>query len=341
MAEVDRAIVSRVLSNDSTLRIRDETRQRVMEVVARVGFRPNPLARSLRTKKTGVVALLVPEIEDPAWGAIIAGAEAEAKERGLLVMVARTSEPGGADAHVEQIGPGRVDGIVLAGADISEDTQRWLDAAGISVLRLNRRGPASRRRYLALDNAAAVAIAVRHLVALGHRRIGFLAGPPLGDYATNRRREGFLEALEDAGIDAGRAALEEVDLTLEAGSAALGRMMRRRGRVTAIVVANVPAAFGALQAAAEQQLDVPSDLSFIAVEDQPFLGFASPRITAVRAPLEQLGRRAMELVATLGAEQSVREVIDGPLELIDRGSTAPPRGRAAPRGTARPPSKDA
>lgn len=326
MAGVDRAIVSRVLSEDPTLRIRDETRRRVLDVVARVGYRPNHLARSLSNRKAGVVALLVPELEDPTWAAIVAGAEAEAAERGMLIMVARTSEPGGADAHLERIGPGRVDGIVLAGSDISAATERWVATAGIALLRLNRRGRTAPRRYLVPDNAQVAGVAVDHLVALGHRRIAFLGGPAGDDFA-KRRLEGFRRALRKAGADAGAAPCEEVDLTPEAGAAGLLRLLAARERPTAVVVAQVPATFGALRAAAAAGIAVPGDLSVVAVSDQPLLGFALPRLTAVRPPLEQLGRRAVELLTTVPPDQAITEVLSAPMELIDRGSTAPARAR--------------
>lgn len=308
LAEVDRSVVSRVLSNDANLKIREETRRRVKEVVARVGYRPNPLARSLRTQKAGALALLLPDFADPLFGAIAMGAEAEAASRGLVLVVARPG-PDGVEGQVERIGAGRVDGFLVAAGDLPPAAQRRLDRAGVAWLRLLTRGASSSRRYLILDDGAAAAAGVRHLAELGHRRMA-LAG--VEGESGARGRDGFLRAVKQAGLEG-----EAVDDP--------AAVFEGRSRPTGVVAGTARAGAAMVRSASELGLEVPGDLSIVSLQDLPPAADLAPPLTAIRTPLEELGRRAVELLASLTADQSVREVLDVPAELVVRGSAARPR----------------
>ncbi|HWN35396.1 MAG TPA: substrate-binding domain-containing protein, partial [Pseudonocardia sp.] len=182
---------------------------------------------------------------------------------------------------------------------------------------------AGAQRYVILDDARASTLAVNHLVELGHRRIAHLAGPEGADTG-RRRHEGYQRAIRKAGLAVGPHSVVHADYTPAGGVAALRRLLSAPTPPTAVFVANVASAVGALHAAHAAGLSVPRDLSVVAVHDMPLASHLVPALTTVRMPLEELGRRALELLAKRGPEETIAEVVAEPVELIVRESTAPP-----------------
>jgi LacI family transcriptional regulator len=182
---------------------------------------------------------------------------------------------------------------------------------------------AGSHRYVILDDERGSELAVEHLVELGHRRIAHLAGPAGAD--TGRRRlAGYLAAMHSAGLEVGPHSVEHADYTPAGGAAALDRLLATSAPPTAVFVANVASAVGALHAVHARGLAVPADLSVVAIHDMPLASHLVPALTTVRMPLEALGRRALELLARHGPEDTITEVVTEPVELVVRGSTAPP-----------------
>ncbi len=216
-----------------------------------------------------------------------------------------------------------IDGLLLAGGggSIPQAAER-LGRMGTPWLLLNRHHPEA-TRYVVLDDERAATLAVRHLVDLGHHSIAHLAGPPTAD-TSNRREAGYRAALSGVGLDSQQAVVEVGDYSHEGGAAAMSRLLTRRQPPTAVFVANVAAAIGALSAAHRAGFDVPGQISIVAVHDLPLAAYLHPPLTTVRMPLEELGRRGIELISSLSADEPIAEVITDPIELIIRGSTAPP-----------------
>jgi LacI family transcriptional regulator len=163
-------------------------------------------------------------------------------------------------------------------------------------------------------------VGVRHLVELGHRRIAHIAGIEASDTA-GRRRAGYLSAMDAAGLDVPARYIEAGDYTYEGGQSAMRRLLRARPRPTAIVVATVAAAIGALAAARDAGVAVPGEVSVVAVHDLPLAAYLQPSLTTVRMPLQELGERAIELLLATGPDEDVAEVVDGDVELVVRGSS--------------------
>lgn len=322
IADVDKAIVSRVLNSDPTLRVRDDTRRRVLDAVEQLGYRRNAHARSLRVRRATAIGLVIPTYDNPVYTAVIHGAALGAQANGSFLLTASlaTLDIAG-ETPADLIGTGRIDGLLLAGQslDVPTDTQR----AGVPVLCVNRRVTGF-DRWVILDDEGAAAIAVDHLLGLGHRRIAHLAGPSTADTA-DRRRAGFARALRRAGVPDGPVV--EADYTSEGGAQAAARLLAMKGRPTAIVVANVASAVGALSALRRHGVAVPGEVSIVAIHDLTLARFLEPPLTVVEMPLIELGRRGAELLMTTSANASVNEVVTGPMLLIERGSTAPPPGR--------------
>lgn len=323
-AGVDRSIVSRLINNDPRVQVRPATRARVLEAARELGYRPNAAARSLRTARAGAFGLVIPDFANPVYAAIIKGAEAAAAARGTLLLTA--SSGGGRRAlrqHLDLLANGRVDGILLAGPEVSDATADALDEVNLPWLLVNRSGRRA-RRWIVLDDEAAAAMAVQHLVELGHERIAHIAGPATADTA-KRRRRGFSRAMRDAGLDVPEELVVEGGYTVEGGGDATLRLVALPSRPTAIVVANIASAIGTLHALAEADVVVPHDVSVVAIHDLPLAARLIPPLTTVAMPLEQLGARAIELLESTTPDAIIHEVVSGPMELVVRRSTAPRR----------------
>lgn len=319
-AGVDTSVVSRVINNDPILNIRPETRDRVLGALRELGYRPHAAARSLRTAHTGTVGLFLPDFANPVYAEIITGAEAAAASRGYVLVTGSSSAAGVTpQTYLDLLGQGRVDGLLLAGATLSADAQEALGSFGLPYLSLNRRIPGS-RRFVILDDERAARLAVEHLVNLGHVRIGHLAGPEGADTA-RRRRKGYLAAVTAAGLTQNPTWVVAADYTPQGGVLGMTALLERADRPTAVVVSNVASAIGALSAARACAMRIPEDVSVVTIHDSPLADFVAPPLTAVRMPLERLGRRAVDLLLTLGPDEPVEDIVSGPIELIVRSST--------------------
>lgn len=322
-ASVDRSVVSRVLSGDPRLNVRDETRARVLAAVAELGYQPNAMARSLRTQRAEAFGLVIPDYANPVYAAIIRGAEAAAADHGCLLLTGSLTSGGfAAGQYVDLLGHGRVDGLLLGGAEAVAPPVEQLERLGLPWLQINRRSPES-RRYVILDDARAAAMAVGHLAELGHRRIAHLAGPRDADTA-QRRRAGYLQAMARCGLTVADELVVEGTYVPDGGAAAMRRLLELEPRPTAVFVANAAAAIGALAAARQHGVAVPRDVSVVAVHDLPFAEYLEPPLTTIHMGVEELGRRAIALLVEAPADAPITETVTGGMRLVERRSTAPP-----------------
>jgi LacI family transcriptional regulator len=318
-AGVDPSVVSRVLSGDQGLSVRPETRQRVLAEAARLGYRPNPAARTLKTARTMAIGMIVPDLANVHYATIAAGAEEAAAAAGYVLLVAH----GSASDRVPDL-HGRIDGLLVGMA--TSEMPRHGDFGGVPSLLVNRREPCGIPSVTA-DDAAGAALATSYLVSLGHRAIAHVAGPQNADTA-RRRLEGYRRALAEAGIDARPEWLVESPFDEAGGHAAATRLLELEPRPTALFVANVRAAIGARAAAARLGLRVPLDVSIVGFHDAPVAAYLDPPLTTVRMPLTEMGRQAVDgLLALLRGERVEDVMVAIPPELVVRASAAPPAPR--------------
>ena len=322
LAGVDRSVVSRVINDDPKLSIRPATRQRVLETIDKLGYRPNAAARSLRTARSYMLGLFIPDFANPVYAEIIKGAETEAGKLGYALMTASSEGVRqGVDHYVDLFGQGRVDGLLFAGEESGRELEQ-LRSLRLPWVLVNRRVPGS-DRYVVLDDEHGSKLAVDHLVALGHRRIAHVAGPETADTA-RRRRTGYTAAMTSAGLTADPRLIVHADYTPAGGHAAMRELLAADDRPTAVFVANVASAVGVLHALHAAGVSVPGDISVIAVHDMALAGHLVPALTTVRMPLGELGARAVRLIATRGPLDTITEVVMEPVEIVVRESTAPP-----------------
>jgi LacI family transcriptional regulator len=321
LAGVDRAVVSRLLTGDPRLSIRDTTRERVLTAIKELDYKPNAAARSLRTARTQTIALLVPDFANPAYADIIKGAETAAAAAGTSLMTASMGAADSFERYLQRLGHGRVDGLLLAAGGTRGGGEEELEKLGIPWLSVNRTGP-GHRRYVILDDERAAALAVEHLVSLGHKQIAFIAGPRDSDSA-RRRHLGYERAIKAAVLASGRSI--HGNYTPQGGADAMHRLLAEDPQTTAVLAANVASAVGVLYTARQEGLRVPDDLSVIAVHDLTIGAYLDPPLTSVRMALEGLGKRAVQLLLDRPVDAVIHEVVADPIELIVRGSTAAPR----------------
>lgn len=317
LAGVNASVVSRAINNDPRLVVRPETRQRIFDAIQELGYRPNVAARNLRRSASDMYGLIIPDFSNPVYAPIIAGAEAGALALRKYLFTSSTVDFS-SDGYLDAIGSGRVDGLLIAGTTTNVDER--IDAIRLPWLFLNRRSP-NRSRHIVLHDEGAVALAVDHLVSLGHERIGHLAGPPSADTG-ERRRLGYLKAMGSAGLKVREKDVVAADYTDAGGAAAMKRLLGR-AKLSAVVVANVASAVGALWAAHEAGVRVPDELSLVAIHDLPLVNYLVPPLTTVRMPLFQLGQLGVEVLRRERADARVEEVVSAPMELVVRQSTAP------------------
>ncbi|MRX43291.1 LacI family DNA-binding transcriptional regulator [Agromyces kandeliae] len=326
-AGVSVSAVSRVLSDAPSARVSAATRQRIHEAARELGYRPNFAARALKSARTNVIGLVVPDVTNAIFAELMRGVEEEALRRGNMVLIARTEGmPDGEDTIPRLIGEGRVDGVLLQVGDaMRAEDMRALVEAPLPLVFINSIHP-DHVGSVTLEDARGIRIATEHLIGLGHRRIGFVGGLPRSD-SGQRREAGFRAAMADAGLEVAGELVTRLGYEPKQGGAAMAALAALEEPPTAIVVANVNAAHGALLEARRLGLGVPQDLSIVAMHDAWTAANAWPPLTTVRMPLAELGRRAVEdllqrIETGVLADHVVREPAP---ELVIRESTAAPR----------------
>ncbi|NUO92795.1 MAG: LacI family DNA-binding transcriptional regulator [Dermatophilaceae bacterium] len=317
-AGVAASTVSRALTNPD--RVNVVTREHVQQVAARLGYRASPAARALGTGRTATLALVLPDITNPYFSGLIRGAERQAEATGHILVIGDSEENARAEARmVERLAPG-VDGFLLGSSRLPDARILQFDAA-MPVVLVNRRVPTV--TSVSPDQQGGTRQIVEHLVALGHRRAIFLAGPP-ESWLGRQRWAGISSAAKKHGLKVRRLGPyhPSVEGGLLAGEAALA------DGATAVIAHNDLMAIGALKRMKARGVSVPADVSIVGFDDIFGADFCDPPLTTLSDRTEQAGRSAVDLLVALVREQSRLDHdapadIVAPTQLVVRGSTGP------------------
>ena len=321
-ANVDPAIVSKLLRGDPTVRVSRATRMRVMDVVNRLGYRPNYAAQRLRSSRIGAVGLVIPDFRNPAFAEIVQGAEQASHDRGVSLFVTSSAASSTIDLVIDLVASDRVDALLVAGGSRRETARinKYLVDRGVQFLFLNRQTTGT-RRTLFLDDEFAIGLAVGHLVGLGHERIATIVG--LGTMETARRRkQGFAAALQRAGLRRRADHVVAADYSLAGGQAAFTRIMALEDPPTALVVSEFVVGVGALAAARSAGIAVPNDMSIAVINNLPMASYVTPTLTTVGMQLSALGAEGLELLVDRPPDEEINKTVSRPAELFIRDSTA-------------------
>jgi LacI family transcriptional regulator len=327
-AGVHPGTASRALNPLTRDQVSRETTRRVARAAERLGYVPNFIARSLRTARSHIVAMVVPDVTNPLFPPMVRGAERVLTRAGYtLVLTDTDNDPAAERRQVEQLRARGADGFLIA-------TARWEDAlltemaeAAIPAVLINRNTSGSRLPYVGSDERTGIDLAIDHLVSLGHRHVSYLAGPQ--DTSTGlERAAAFRQAVRRHGLPSGRGQILACDAYTEsAGARAAARLVASGRDFTAVLAGNDLIAFGVLSELARANLRCPDDVSVIGFNDLPLVDKLTPPLTTVRLPLAEMGALAAQVllaeidgVAPNGrAAQSLLGV-----ELAVRGTTAAP-----------------
>ncbi len=317
--------VARVLQADPRQRVSAELRERILTLAREHDYRPNSVARSLRTKRTAVFGALIPDIANPFFASVLRGMEDAAAERNYSIILANTDDLPTREAHgLAMMRDRQVDGLLLATARLRDPAIEQLTAEHVPFVLVNRRTEPITPNTVVPDDYSGAVTAVEHLLAFGHRRIAHIAGSD--DASTGYlRRAAYLDTMRSHGLAAESAELLIAGSFREAGGYdAMRALLSLPEPPTAVFAVNDLAALGALNALTEAGLRVPHDFSVIGFNDLSQMMHMAPTLTTMRVPHRAMGVRA--------AERLLDMVINGvipeqplllPVTLMARQSTGP------------------
>src|SRR6202042_2834613 len=291
---------------------------------ASLGYRPNPVARSLRTRRSNTIGVLIPDLNNPLFPPIVRGIEDRLAEHGYVALLGNTDADLAKERLVfDQLRARHVDGFVLAPATAGSPVLAEAAQSGVPLVLVNRTAQDYPFSAVSVDNEQGVRAAVAHLVALGHTRIGHIAGPQ--DISTGAARlRGYQEAMRSHGLAVNDDEIVYATAyTVEDGLRCGRELLEAADDLTAVVAANDMLAVGCYGALDELGLRCPADMSVIGFNAIPFAARPPPPLSTVRFPHYQLGTEAARLLIERieGGEGNPVKILFLAPELIARGST--------------------
>jgi LacI family transcriptional regulator len=289
LAGVSASTVSRILNGTAV--VSDAKKQAVDEAIARLGFVPNPVARGLAGGRTLSVGVITQSIDSPFYGVGLRGIEDELNRVGYSPLFVSGHWDAAQEARcIDVLRSRRVDGIIVLTGRLSDNALRTT-AKALPVVVTGRTLKAPGLFAMNFDNVEGARLATHHLLALGHRRIAFIAGDP-GHPDANERQRGYRAALEAAGIAYDADLVAPGMFQEEGGVQAVERLLAGDKRFTAIFAANDQMAYGAALALHRRRLRVPDDISLMGFDDLPVSRYLNPPLSTVQHPAYELGRLA-------------------------------------------------
>ena len=323
LARVVPSTVSYVINNGPRP-VSIEARERVLKAIAKLGYHPSDVARSLRTQRTQTIGLVIPDITNPYYGEMTQAIEEVSFQRGYTVILAHSSHlPERELRYSHVLRSKQVDGVIFLPVTSDLEPIYFLERAGIQLVILERVVPGY--PCIVSDEHYGGYLAARHLLGMGHRRIGciVLAGDSTSSVA---RVEGYGAALAEAGIPLNRDWVVESDYGYAAGELAARHFLELPERPTAVVAHNDLIAIGAMKTFVLAGLRIPGDISVIGFDDIAAASYVQPSLTTIACRKSQMGRAAIEMLLSL--LNSSENVLPGttklPMDLIVRESTGPP-----------------
>jgi LacI family transcriptional regulator len=299
IAEVARAAgvsvstVSHVVNG--TRYVSPNTAKAVNDAIAKIGYLPNTLARSLKLATTSCVGLAISALSNPYFSDIICAVESECARLGLMVFLSDTQDdPEKEMAVIRALHQRRVDGIIFAPCAGAKQALDYLADRKLPCVLIDRMAD-PRFDQIGVDNSTAMRVLVDHVVAQGHRNIGFVAGQP-GFATTVERIAGFHAALKSHGIKAAPDSVITGNATTANATAAAHRLLSQAKPPSVIVTGNNLATIGVMRAVRERGLSIPGDLSLVGIDDFEWADLFEPRLTLVEQPCAEIGRQAAALL---------------------------------------------
>ncbi|MFE2580668.1 LacI family DNA-binding transcriptional regulator [Streptomyces sp. NPDC059378] len=328
-AGVSVATVSRVLNDHPS--VSPTARERVLAAVGELGYRPNAVARSLRTDRTRTLGLVISDVLNPYFTELARFVEEEARALGYSVIIGNADErPGLQDHHVRTLLDRRIDGLLVSPTDGCSPLMLEVARAGTPMVFVDRWIPGVDVPVVRSDGQAAIEALVAHLYGLGHRRLAIIAGPAAT--TTGRERIGaFRDALAAYDLPLPDAYIGQGDFQAESGRRATEGFLDLPEPPEVVFAADNLMALGALDAIRDRGLRVPHDIALAAFDDIPWFVHTDPPITAIAQPTGELGRAAVRALIDR-IEGRTPESVTLPARLVVRRSCgeSPATNRSQP-----------
>jgi LacI family transcriptional regulator, galactose operon repressor len=318
-ASVSVATVSRVLNGKEP--VREDTRRRIRAVVERLHYFPHGAARSLITRRTNTLGVLLPDVYGEFFSEVIRGIDSCARQRGYHLLVSGSHSDGTEIEAVLRAARGRVDGWIVMSPELDTRVLKRNLTDGLPAVLLNGVANGDPFDSIRVDNYGGARAMVRHLISLGHRRIAHLAGP-VGNRDASERLRGYRDSMRTVSSRPSRELEMAGDFREEAGLAAGRLLLAWKNPPTAVFAANDAMAIGLLSSLQEGRVRVPEDLAVAGFDDIPIARFATPPLSTVRVPIAELGAQATGLLlkALTGPPARVRRHETLPTTLVLRAS---------------------
>ena len=315
--------ISRALSGD--VRVAAATRRRVKAVCDEMGYRPNVIARSLRTKKTKMILLVVRDIKNPFYLDVMAGVETAARAAGYNVLMCNCEDKMALISdYVDMLQDRRADGMILMTGKLSEELQQQVAAESLPIVVALEMIENCALPHVQIDNIAAGVQAVNHLIGLGHERIAYISGPD-GEVMSARRRIGYRQAMQAANLAILPGYEQQGTFELHSADEACRHLMSLPTPPTAIFFANDEMALGAIKLLTQMGYRVPEDVSVVGFDNLFWGEVSQPSLTTIDQPRLLVGQEAFRiLLATINGQQPKHTIVL-PTELCIRESTTAPK----------------
>lgn len=292
-AGVSVATVSRVLNNSAL--VSPETREMVLQAVNQLGYRPNANAQALATQVSDTIGVVVMDVSDPFFGALVKAVDTVAQQHQKYVLIGNSYHEAEKERHaIEVLIRHRCNALIVHAKELGDDElAQFMDQIPGMVL-INRIVPGYEHRCVGLDNITGAMMATRMLQSNGHQRIGYLASSHAIE-DNDHRREGWQRALAEHGIVVPESWVGTGSPDMQGGEAAMVELLGRNLQLTAVFAYNDGMAAGALTALKDNGIAVPQHLSLIGFDDIPMARYTDPQLTTVRYPIVSMARLATEL----------------------------------------------
>lgn len=320
LAGVSYQTVSRVINNNPNVSV--ATRQRVQEIVTETGYRPSHIARSLVTARTATIGLIVPDISNPFFSAVARGADRVASKHGYSILLCTTDEDASREIDLLNILQERyVDGVIVCGSRIEESLLKKALSQFQAVVLVNRRVSDGTIPGILVDDVLGAYMITQHLLQIGHRAIGFIAGPTTS-YSGNQRLTGYKKALAGANIELQPGWVRHCLPTTDSGEETTNLLLNANPELSALFCYNDLVALGALRHCAAFGYQVPADIAVTGFDDIMLAGVVTPSLTTCHIPRVEIGSRAVTMLLDRINDKTDRcnEIVITP-ELVIRNST--------------------
>ncbi|MFW5500965.1 MULTISPECIES: LacI family DNA-binding transcriptional regulator [unclassified Maridesulfovibrio] len=295
LAQVSTATVSRVINSPDS--VREKTREKVLRAMKMCNYKYNALARGFATKKSNTIGLIIPNINNPVFAESTLGVQEYAEEKQIKVILGNTSyKISQEESLIKALRESQVDGLIITTTNPKGEIIKSLTDEGIPFVLLFstvKNGPVS---AVGVDNYRGGYVATEHLISLGHRRIGMIAGSFTVTDRSYHRWHGYRQCLKDHGLPYDKDLLVQTEYSLSGGRDSIKQLLKHDSPPSAVFCSNDYIALGAIKGAREAGLSLPEDLSIVGFDDMPTASYMVPALTTIRQPAYEMGRRACELL---------------------------------------------